>query len=76
VAAWASSWVVFELTSSRRQFWHYSAAVSHAMSADGKGGTYDGHGLRGLDRQAVRLNGRAGTGFVGLLVLALDLYAG
>jgi hypothetical protein len=26
--AWASSWTLFELTISRRQFWHYRAAIS------------------------------------------------
>jgi hypothetical protein len=34
---------------------------------------YNRGGLRGLDGQAVRLDGRAGASLIGGLVLALDL---
>lgn len=50
-----------------------SLAICAAGRKEGGRGTYDGGRLRWLDGQAVGLDGDAGAGGFGFLVLALDL---
>jgi hypothetical protein len=73
LSACASSWTLFVLTISRRQFWHCGALAISPDSGSWRGNAYNRRGLRGLDGQAVRLDGRAGASLVGGLVFALDL---
>jgi hypothetical protein len=76
LSACASSWTLFVLTISRRQFWHCGALARSPDAEYWRRRAYNRRGLRGLDRKAVRLDGRAGASLVGGLVLALDLARG
>jgi hypothetical protein len=76
LSACASSWTLFVLTISRRQFWHCGALATSPDAEVRRGRAYNRRGLRSLDREAVGLDGRAGASLVGGLVLALDLVRG
>jgi hypothetical protein len=75
VSACCSSCVLFVLTISRRQFWHYSnISSSHPLRILPEwDGAYDGHGLGRLNRQTVGLDGGTGASLIGSLVFARDL---
>jgi hypothetical protein len=73
---------LFELTISRRQFWHYFVLASshsptiHASLGSRRGRgylAYNGRRLRRFDGQAVGLDGRARAGLIRGLMLTLYL---